>query len=357
MHIVLSGYFGFNNEGDEIILKSMVQQLKSHMPDVLITVLSNQPKKPTQIQNVKTVNRWNALEVIKTLKTSDGLISGGGSLFQDQTSLKTVPYYASIIHCARLLKKPVFIYAQGFGPLNHLFSRWLTRLTLNHTQAITVRDQESKELLTQIKVKKSIKVVPDAVFGLHVNYKKSSWLDNFYFEKPFIVVSLRNWSNMSHFKHTLPTTLDKVIDQGYEIVFMSMQGEEDENFAQSISSKMTNKTYHIPIDCPFEEKLSIISQSILLLGMRLHALIFSSLVSTPFGAFSYDPKIESFATQVEQDVLLKVSDDTINQDKLYQSILTLINERDTYKKSLIYHVNHFKAEAKKTTHLAFNIFS
>ena len=39
--IMISGYYGFNNTGDEAILKSMVRAFKDKIPQIKITVLSN----------------------------------------------------------------------------------------------------------------------------------------------------------------------------------------------------------------------------------------------------------------------------------------------------------------------------
>jgi len=43
MKLVISGYYGFNNVGDEAILYAIVQTLKKQRPDIQITVLSNNP--------------------------------------------------------------------------------------------------------------------------------------------------------------------------------------------------------------------------------------------------------------------------------------------------------------------------
>lgn len=94
MHIVLSGYYGFNNIGDEAILYSIIQSLRRLEPEIDITVLSNNPEVTESLYQTKAVNRWNPAEILLALKQADGLISGGGSLFQDETGFKSVAYYA-----------------------------------------------------------------------------------------------------------------------------------------------------------------------------------------------------------------------------------------------------------------------
>ncbi|RYD07047.1 hypothetical protein N752_00260 [Desulforamulus aquiferis] len=58
-------------------------------------------------------NRWKLREIYRALKDSDMLISGGGSLLQDVTGLKSLLYYLGVILLARMLGKPVFFYAQA----------------------------------------------------------------------------------------------------------------------------------------------------------------------------------------------------------------------------------------------------
>ena len=80
--IVLSGYYGFDNIGDEAVLYSIITALRNEIENVELIVLSNNPEKTKALYNVKSVNRWKLSEVAKVIKESDLLVSGGGSLLQ-----------------------------------------------------------------------------------------------------------------------------------------------------------------------------------------------------------------------------------------------------------------------------------
>ena len=138
------------------------------MPDIQITVLSENPEYTAKTYQVQAVKRDHFFQVRRVIKASDGLISGGGSLLQDKTSLKSIPYYAGIIQLAKRMKKPVFIYSQGIGPVSNKMCRWIVRKTLNQADGITVRDERSKKLLEKLGVKDSVTVVPDPVMGLEL---------------------------------------------------------------------------------------------------------------------------------------------------------------------------------------------
>ena len=106
---VLSGYFGFKNFGDEAILSVLVnklQQDKHHL-----TIISSDPeytrKKYKHIRSVYTFDLW---DIAGFISKSDCLISGGGSLLQDVTSLKSLFYYLVIIFIALFFRKKVIIF-------------------------------------------------------------------------------------------------------------------------------------------------------------------------------------------------------------------------------------------------------
>ena len=43
VNILISGYYGFDNIGDESILRTLVSSLREHIPDCSLTVLSHNP--------------------------------------------------------------------------------------------------------------------------------------------------------------------------------------------------------------------------------------------------------------------------------------------------------------------------
>ena len=120
-NIIISGYYGSNNFGDECILNVLVEKLKEYNLD--ITVLSLNPEKTSEINQVKALKSFALLDVAKAIKNSDMLISGGGSLLQDVTSVKSLFYYLLIIFLAKFFNKKVFIFAQGIGPIKNLLGK------------------------------------------------------------------------------------------------------------------------------------------------------------------------------------------------------------------------------------------
>ena len=97
--VVLCGYYGAGNGGDEALLASMLEILP---PNVKPLVLSANPAETTARYGVAAVNR-KSLGVLKALRSSQALILGGGSLIQDATSVQRAMYYGGLVGLAKQL--------------------------------------------------------------------------------------------------------------------------------------------------------------------------------------------------------------------------------------------------------------
>ena len=334
MKIVISGYYGFDNVGDEAILLSMIQAFRLYDPSIEIIVLSNNPKNTKMEFDVEAVNRWNVREIARALKGADGLISGGGSLLQDETGMNSVIYYTGIIKLAEFMKVPVFIYAQGMGPFKRRVCKLLVKQALKKAQ-ITVRDFYSMELLRNIGIHKEMKIVPDPVLGLQFNKsKEGAWLGSLPFSSRFVAVSVREWPSAYKYKQEIAHTLDMLVEKGIKVVFIPMHGEYDYQTSFEVSKLMKQKSMIAPHQMSIEEKISLIAQSDALIGMRLHAIIFSALTYTPFVALSYDPKIDAFTHISRQSVAGHVTKNNWTAETLHDQVTYLLENKEIESKRL-----------------------
>ena len=111
--VVISGYYGFANAGDEAMLSAIVGSLRDIIPDIHITVITGNCRMTKEHHNVHAVHRMNFLAIAAAIRRCDILISGGGSLLQNVTSSRSLYYYLFIMRIALLFHKPVMLYAQG----------------------------------------------------------------------------------------------------------------------------------------------------------------------------------------------------------------------------------------------------
>lgn len=298
--IALSGYYGFDNAGDEALLAAITSSINKLEPATEFVVFSGSPARTIDLHGIRAVNYLNPFALLRELMTVDLLISGGGSIFQDVTSTRSLSYYISVVALARLLRKPVIFYAQGVGPINRSFSKLLMRLVGNRVNLITLRDHDSRQYLEQLKVTHPpLIVTADPVFALEPGLADETNMQKLLDstcpeEKPLVGVSVRKWKYLQGYQDKLARLLDELTVRGYQVVFIPMAYPDDIIESKQIAELMQQDAKIIEKNLNSTEHLALISHLDLMIGMRLHALIFAASRGVPFAGISYDPKIDSF---------------------------------------------------------------
>lgn len=346
-HVIMSGYFGFSNSGDDAILKSILESFKALDPNLNIKVLSKDLSLTEKEYGVPAVDRFKLFDVIKSIKASDMLISGGGSLLQDKTSSRSIWYYLLIMKLAKHYKKKVFVYSNGVGPINKKFNRNFTRRVLNKVDYITLRDIDSYNFIKSIGVNnQNVKVLSDPVFNLK-EASDESIREKFDINKDTVLVSVRSWMNDEKLIDELVKFLNYLIDQGKNIVFMPMQMPRDTTISEKIaanlkSSKIIDEKY------PVEILMNLMKNADFIVAMRLHAMIYAIHQNLPFIGLSYDPKTETLLKDFDESINIDV--DGINYYGLIKAYEYISNNRKDFinKLSSINEENKKKAiEASK----------
>lgn len=342
--VVISGYYGFDNIGDEAVLYAIISALKTQIPQVKITVLSNNPQKTKTIYQVEAINRWKIKEVAKAIKASDLLISGGGSLLQDATSNKTIPYYLGIIKIAQWYKKPVVFYSQGIGPVNNNFNKWLIKKVCKKVNHIFVREAVSKQTLENMGVKTDITVAIDPVLGLQPKEEVVNKVQKSIGEKKAIGVYIRPWKNTEQIIDSLVSPLKHVMEQGIEVYILPMYYQEDLKVAEELHKKLLEKSKLIDRELSIEETLAYTKSFEWIIGMRLHSLIMATAVNVPMIALSYDPKVEDFTKELH--LAHCIDTDSINKEDIMQEVKQLMASLDEEKAEL---AHNYKGKLEKVS--------
>ena len=80
---VICGYYGYENAGDDAMLKSILKNLRGIDPSLSICVLTNRPK-VLQEQGIHAVHRFSPFAVRRVIRESRVMLFGGGNLIQDE---------------------------------------------------------------------------------------------------------------------------------------------------------------------------------------------------------------------------------------------------------------------------------
>lgn len=339
--IVISGYYGFANAGDEAVLCGILNSFKLLDMDAEICVLSSNPEYTKSMHpGISAVNNFNIFEVIKAIKQSDILISGGGSLFQDVTSKRSFFYYLFILKLAQFLGKKTVIYAQGIGPLLSKFNKKSLAKAFNKCCIITVRDEQSKDLLKDIGVKKTVTVCTDPAFLVETNFEAASnMLEKLGLEKDkFIAVSLRSWKDTDEWLKEASNAI-KVASEKFGLPIVAVPFMKDDVTA----CKLIDGAQLFEYTSDFKTLKSIICSARLVVGMRLHSLIFAASESVPFVSFSYDPKVDSFAKSMQIESRVKVGE--TSSLEISKIIVNAISNSEITRQLLLQQVNQAKQSA------------
>lgn len=298
--LVISGYYGFGNAGDEAMLLAMVGALRAMDPELDITVISGNPADTRRHYGVSAVHRLNLWGIARAIHRCDLLISGGGSLLQDVTSGRSIFYYLGIMQLACWLGRPIMLYAQGIGPIRSGLARMFMRHIGNQVAFGTVRDRGSMTELAGLGVTRpTVAVTADPVLALQPaapdSGKELIAKLELTGEGPVIGFSVREWQGRDHYKDVFAAVADRLaVEIGARIVFIPMQWPDDVLAAKKVAVRMRQPYGIIEQKCDTAELLSLVRNIDLLVGVRLHALIFAAVTERPFVGVSYDPKIERF---------------------------------------------------------------
>ena len=319
--IVISGYFGFGNTGDEAVLAGMLESFRRIGLDARVTVLSGKPARTRAEHGVSAVGRTSPFGVLKAIRNADLVISGGGSLIQDITSAKSPLYYLGILRLAHMLKRRTMIYAQGVGPLRSASLRNSTANVFNQCDAITVRDADSKALLERIGTTKPITQVADPAYLVPPDFDAADALLAEHDLKPgeFIFVSLRPWRGewLPQASKGIAIASEKL---GISFVGIPMYKLQD----LPVYNFLRCKTISDPDGVRAIKGL--VARCGMVVGMRLHSLIFAAAEAKPFVSLSYDPKVESFASTAGASAQHDIQ--SLSADQLANDIIAAWNERE-----------------------------
>ncbi len=360
MRVLISGYYGFQNAGDEAILYALVRGLRARCPDLDLTVLSADPGHTALRYEVRAVSRSDPRAIARELRAADLFISGGGGLLQDVTSLASLKYYLGLMALARALNRPVFIYAQGVGPLRTGAGRFLARAVLNRVQAVTVRDEESWALLRALGVHRPpVEVTADPVLGLvpepawrargRALLAKAGIREG----RPVAGYAVRPWPGPEDYLGAVAGAADELAAAGYQAVFLPFHHPEDLEACRAVADRMRAPAVVLADRLDFSELLGISAHLDLAVGMRLHFLVFAALSGIPLVGLPYDPKVRLFLERLGLPAELRV--DRVTPGELRRATAAARAQRESLSVLLGERVAALRAAAERTPALALQI--
>lgn len=262
-------------------------------------------------------------KVIDAMQNADLVISKGGhfyksrqyNLFRGFYSTSTALY--SILLSMRLRKKYAII-AHTVGPFNNYLSRVITKMVFKKATIISTRENISKGILLSMGLRNSeVQVLPDTAFALipvsqeniETFLEKQGLKENL----RYATITARFWSypgidrrkSENLYKKYLTSLAkisdflidEKLVDKVLLVVHNDGKHNESENDSKPINtiySEMHQRDDAVIIDDDLSPEMlsTLYGKSRIMIGTRLHSVIFSLVGGAPAIAISYNHKVD-----------------------------------------------------------------
>lgn len=298
MRLLLAGYFGCGNLGDDAILLGFLNSIKDKPYEV--KALTSNVEALMRTYGVFGVYRKDLGAVKRAIEETDAVVFPGGSIFQDVTSTRSTAYYSKVATDAKKAGKKLLFLGQGVGPLNGFIGKRLTAAAFNAADAVVLRDPESSRLLQSIGYKGGAKIAADMAWLLP-SVQGSSETQNYGIAGTKTVgISMRPWGkDKNKFVVSLFAELAQLLTRnGFIPTFIEMDKEEDGPLiletAKTLGGKVPDlRNLNSPIQV--QQRLARMES---IIAMRLHAGILAATVGVPSYMVAYDPKVTAFANAI-----------------------------------------------------------
>lgn len=328
---IICGAYGHGNAGDDAILKSVIQAVQGLDKDMPITVLAKKTDSIKRRYRVNSVYSFHFAKMLRAMHKSKLYINGGGTLIQNATSQRSLWYYLFTLWAAKRLGNKVDMYGCGIGPVSGKMNIWLVRHVLNSSvDTITLREPDSMWELESFGVDKPsvllssdpALVLPPAGESSAEAYMNSHGLDP---KGDYICFMLRNWQGFDQKTSAFAAAARYAYEKyGLTPVFLSLNLGPDTDAAEKVCTGLGCPARILDdMDRP-ELIISVLSHMRLVVSMRLHGLIFSSLSGIPMVGVSYDPKIGSFLRYLGYGHCMELAD--MSADKLQAAMDAELDE-------------------------------
>lgn len=284
--LLVAGYYGYGNLGDEAI-RIALRDVLSHRMDLRVRWLVARPRDEDEVA------RMSPFAILSALRVTSALVLGGGGLLQNRTSTRSLLYYLGLLFAARLLRHRVFLLGQGIGPITGRLARRLTRQALAGAAFLGCRDRGSLGALRELGLTGTL---GGDLFFLEPPPAPSPIRDETQPRIVFCLKGLRATAETAERYAEVLRTL-RAARPGISLDLLPFFPVQDLPLAREIATRLGS-------DCgtaeawTVEQALAVIADADLVVSSRLHPLEFALRTGTPFLGVPADPKIPGFLDEV-----------------------------------------------------------
>lgn len=301
--VVLCGYYGYGNMGDNALLRSSIKRARLAYPEREICALTAGGRRDGERFGVRCVRRMNPFSVMAALWNSEALILGGGTLLQDRTSLRSLVYYAAVCRFATLRGVRIELWGNGLTEPVHRAAESLVRGVLESAAYIGVRDMLSAtvalrlispQCADRLYLERDLALTQSAATTERVEFiLQRLGIFEGVRQIEYAVVAVKGREGEGFIK-ILESELVALAKDGMSLLFLPMFPREDGALCQRLAQSLGGV---VAQGLSESDVVGLMRGASVVCGMRLHALVFASAAGVPFVGIGSDPKIEGFCRE------------------------------------------------------------
>lgn len=331
--------------------------------------------------NVKFLIKDN-YDVINEYKDSNYVILCGG---QNLIHTEHLPFFILYeLFFAKLLNKPIMLYAQSIGPFKYKYGSKLIKYILNKVNIITTREKISKIVLDDLNVSTPSFVTADAAFSLPSIPKKDGRdliINDASLPKDELFVGftvipwnfpgelnlLRKKELYENYINVLANVADYLINKwGVYVIFFPQviipSVKDDRIASKKVFRKIKNKSKVriLASDYTPEQLKGMYGNMELLIGTRFHSCIFSLSMNVPTIVIEYEGHkssgimslldLNDLVFEIEklkfEDIKLKLDEVISNKEHIKELIKeNMIKVQTENNKNIVYAKQYLKLDS------------
>ncbi|MBM6621154.1 polysaccharide pyruvyl transferase family protein [Micrococcaceae bacterium RIT802] len=363
--VLISGWYGSGNVGDEFILTALLAAFSEFAPHVSVKVVTPLPASAERTHATPAIDRNDTVAVEQSVRGAAAVVLGGGGLMQDYAfdasggvpgllskPAQSIGAYGAIALLSALWGKPLYVHGQGIGPLRSVASQQSVRFLFESAASIVVRDPDSAEMLRAIKGwRNGVSWSPDLVFSIPDT--NGSTQSRIAAGEPYMLFNLREWGFSKSFRPDLVTRVcaQFAAEHGLILVGVPLSVEDELFLKQQLSALeeegIVSEFSVLPYTLDLEQLEADFRAARLVVGMRYHCCLLAMKAGVPIIGLAYDPKVSAlFRSANQKEYVLSLEELQGSLEECLQAAFQLEGRLPADWQSTI---DDFKSASKRTT--------
>ena len=355
--LVFGGWFGSGNVGDDAILIGLRNVFHEAAPDVELVALSTDPTytrgvcgvEAMKLRGPRSTLGGGLNEYLPVFREVDGCLISGGTPFYDYGHLSRGIH----VGLPLILDKKIFCFGVGAKPITSPLGVRFMRFLLGRTSLVSARDDLSRRIL-QVFTTSHVALTGDSALLMQPAREESArrLLERAGVEvdEPAVADCPRLLSTdyRSHYhdqveastidliRESMAYAADRLLQDGYQVVFLPMHvaaSDDDRAEISGILKRMSSRGARVVADWVHpREMMAALGLMRLVIGLRLHSLIFAASRGVPIASIEYDAKIGGFMELVDAGDCLA---DPTDRPDLYLKARSALDDSKTVGADLL----------------------